>query len=126
MLVEVAGGGEQSVADVTLVRPQTLRLRPGPASVHHDSVYRLQVNVEVPRLGVTPSTQPALVRPLIGVAPLVSLQQGGDGEFFITGWTFQGNLQGVTTGGGRGHPGLGGLLPGRWRHSLDRSELYTG
>ena len=101
MLVEVARGGEQSVADVTLVRPHTLRLSPGPASLHQDPVYGLQVDVEVPRLGVTPPTQPAQVWPLIGVAPLVSLQQGGDGEFFITGRTFQANLEGVTRGGRR-------------------------
>ena len=50
VLVEVAGGGEQSVADVTLVRSQPLRLGPGSTAVHQDPVYRLQVDVEVPRL----------------------------------------------------------------------------
>ena len=122
MLVEVAGGGEQSVADVTLVRSQPLRLGPGSTTVHQDPVYRLHVNVEVARLGVAPSTQPALVRPLIGVNPLVSLQQGGHGELFITGRTFQRNLQGVTRRGRRRHSWVGGLLPVRWgqRGSLDR------
>ena len=47
VLVEVAGGGEQSVADVTLVRLQPLRLGPGPAAVHQDPVDRLEVDVEV-------------------------------------------------------------------------------
>ena len=69
VLVEVAGGGEQSVADVTLVRSQPLRLRPGPAAIHQDPVYRLQVDVEVPGLGVTPTAQPTPVRPLISVDP---------------------------------------------------------
>ena len=106
VLVEVAGGGEQSVTNVALVRSQSLRLGPGSAAVHQDSVYRLEVDVEVPRLGVTPTTQPAPVRPLVGVDPHVSLQDGGDGELFITGRTFQRNLQAVASGGGRRHPWL--------------------
>ena len=114
MLVHVAGGGEQSVADVTLVRSQPLRLRPGPAAVHQDPVDRLQVDVEVAGLGVTPPTQPALVRPLIGVGPEVSLQQGRHGELFITARTFQRNLQAVTRGGWRRHSRVGGLLPASW------------
>ena len=126
MLVHVAGGGEQSVANVTLVRPQALGVRPGSATVHQDAVYCLQVDVKVPRLGVTPATQPALVGPLVGVAPQVSLQQGGDGEFFITGRTFQWNLQGVTCRGGWRHSRVGGLLPAWWKHSLERlHQLFT-
>ena len=111
MLVEVAGGGEQSVADVTLVRPHTLGFSPGPASLHQDPVYRLQVDVEVPGLRVAPTAQPTPVRPLIGVDPEVSLQQGRHGELFITGRTFQRNLQPVTRRGWRRHSRVGGLLP---------------
>ena len=47
VLVHVAGGGEQSVADVTLVRLQPLGVRPGPPSVHQHPVDGLQVDVEV-------------------------------------------------------------------------------
>ena len=114
MLVHVAGGGEQSATDVTLVWPHALGVRPGPAAVHEDAVYGLQVDVEVPGLGVAPATQPALVRPLVGVTSQVSLQQGGGGELFITGGTLQGNLEGVACRGGWGHSRGGG------GHSLER------
>ena len=114
VLVHVAGGAEQSAADVALVRPHALRLCPSPAALHQDPVDGLEVDVEVPGLGVAPPTQPALVRPLVGVASQVSLQQGGDGELFITGGTFQGNLQGVACRGGWGHSRGGG------GHSLER------
>ena len=114
VLIHVAGGAEQSAADVALVRPHALRLCPGPAALHEDPVDRLEVDVEVPGLGVAPATQPALVRPLVGVTSQVSLQQGGGGEVFITGGTLQGNLEGVACRGGWGHSRGGG------GHSLER------
>ena len=116
VLVHVAGGGEQSATDVTLVRPHALGVRPGPAAVHEDAVYGLQVDVEVAGLRVAPTTKPALVGPLIGVSPHVPLQQGRHVELFITGGALERHtVDGEASGGGRGHA---------WRRGLDRAELY--
>ena len=101
---------------MTLVRPHPLGVRPGPAAVHEDAVYGLQVDVEVAGLRVAPTTKPALVGPLIGVSPHVPLQQGRHVELFITGGALERHtVDGEACGGGRGHA---------WRRGLDRAELY--
>ena len=120
VLVHVAGGGEQSVTDVALVRPLPLPLCPGPAPLPPHPVHGLQVDVEVPGLGESPPTQPTLVGPLVSVRPQVSLQQWRHGELFLTGGTLEWQLDREPCWG-------------RWRYSwrrglpawpsLDRAQL---
>ena len=51
MLVHVAGGCKQSVADVAFVWSVTFpNIRSGSSSVHHDSMDRLEMNIQVPGL----------------------------------------------------------------------------
>ena len=114
MLVHVAGGREEPRADVALVWPRGLRVGAGAASVHSDAVNRLEVHVEVAGLGVAAAAQPALVRPLVGVGPHVSLQQGRHVELLGTSGALQGQREGYGGCGGRGRRhswGGGGGVP---------------
>ena len=114
MLVHVAGSREEPGADVALVWPRGLRVGAGAASVHSDAMNRLEVHVEVAGLGVAAAAQPALVRPLVGVGPHVSLQQGRHVEFLGTSGAFQGQREGYGGCGGRGRRhsrGGGGGVP---------------
>ena len=114
MLVHVAGSREEPGADVALVWPRGLRVGAGAASVYSDAVNRLEVHVEVAGLGVAAAAQPALVRPLVGVGPHVSLQQGRHVELLGTSGAFQGQGEGYggCRGRGRRHSwGGGGGVP---------------
>ena len=85
MLVHVAGGREESVTDVALVRPRGLGVAAGPASVYVDPVHSLEVDIEVAGLGVASAAEAAGVWPLLSVCPHVSLQEAGHGEGHVTG-----------------------------------------
>ena len=87
VLVHVAGGCEESVTDVALVRSRGLGVTPGPASVHMNTVDSLEVDIEVAGLGVASATEAACVWPLLGVCPHVSLEDAGHRELLVTGGT---------------------------------------
>lgn len=89
MLVHVAGGCEESVTDVALVRSRGLGVAAGPASVYLYPVNSLEVDIEVAGLGVASATEAAGVRPLLGVCPHVSLQEAGHRELLVTGGTHE-------------------------------------
>ena len=82
MLVHVAGGGEEPVADVALVRSGALQMNPStdscPGGLQH-SVDSLHVHVQAARLGVAASTDLALLRSVLAVAVHVPLP-------YILGW----------------------------------------
>ena len=97
MLVHVAGGGEQPVADVALVRSGSLEMKPttysGTGWLQH-SVNSLHVHVQVARLGVAASTDLALVRPVLAVASHVPLQEAGHAELARAGRALKGGGKG--------------------------------
>ena len=99
VLVHVAGGCEESVTDVALVRSRGLGVTPSPASVHMNTVDSLEMAIEVAGLGVASATEAAGVRPLLGVCPHVSLQEAGHMELPVTG----GAVEAGGKGGGRRH-----------------------
>ena len=105
MLVHVAGGCEESVTDVALVRSRGLGVAVGPASVHLYPVDSFEVDIEVSGLGVASAAEAAGVRPLLGVCPHVSLQDAGHRELLVT----RGTLEAGGKRRGRRDPGRASL-----------------
>ena len=87
MLIHVAGGCEESVTDVALVRSRGLRVTAGSASIHLNPMDSLEMDIEVAGLGVASATEAACVWPLLGVCPHVSLEDAGYTELLVTGGT---------------------------------------
>ena len=102
MLVHVAAGGEHPRTNVASVRPQPLRLGPAPCRLADHSVDGLEMYVEVPALRVSSAAHLTPVRPLVGVRPLVALQQARNVELFAANVAAHGGGEGRLRGGGRG------------------------
>ena len=75
MLIHVAGGREHSVTDVAFVWSVTFSIRSGSSSIHHDSMDRLEMNIQIPGLRIASTTQTALKWTLVCVRPHMSLKQ---------------------------------------------------
>ena len=114
VLVHVAGGGEEPVADVALVRSRCIEVDSSTTSSRasglQHSVNSFHVNVQVARLCVAASTDLALVRSVLAVAPHVSLQQAGHVELPWARRALEGGGE-----GGRGRDSFLQLLPAACR-----------
>ena len=114
VLVHVAGRGEEPVADVALVRSRCIEVDSSTTSSRasglQHSVNSFHVNVQVARLCVAASTDLALVRSVLAVAPHVSLQQAGNVELSWARRALEGRGE-----GGRGRDSFLQLLPAACR-----------